>query len=78
MMSCMRTVIDVPDEVIRSLDKVGDIENRSRAELIREAIAEYLKRKAVAPAEAAFGLWQQKAKDGVQFQRELRDEWVSR
>ncbi|MFT7173936.1 MAG: metal-responsive CopG/Arc/MetJ family transcriptional regulator, partial [Paracoccaceae bacterium] len=37
-MTFMRTVIDVPDEIIQSLDQVGGAEKRSRASLIREAI----------------------------------------
>ena len=59
MMSFMRTVIDVPDEIIQSLDQVSGAEKRSRASLIREALAEYLKLKSVPPAEAAFGLWKE-------------------
>lgn len=74
----MRTVIDVPDEVIRSLDQVVANDKRSRAALIREAITEYLHRRAVPPAEAAFGLWQGQPREGVGFQSRLRDEWEGR
>lgn len=56
MMSLMRTVIDVPDELIESLDQVGALEQRSRAALIRDAITEYLKVKSIPAAEEAFGL----------------------
>jgi predicted transcriptional regulator len=75
MMSCMRTVIDVPDDLIQSLDQVSDTENRSRAALIREAITEYLCKKTLPTAEAAFGLWKQNPVDGVRYQEELRSEW---
>ena len=78
MMSFMRTVIDVPDEIIQSLDQVSGVEKRSRASLIREALAEYLKLKSVPPAEAAFGLWKETPKEGVQYQNDLRDEWENR
>jgi len=78
MMSFMRTVIDVPDQLIESLDRVSGIEQCSRAALIREAIAEFLRKKSGPPAEAAFGLWQQRKTDGVRYQKELRDEWESR
>jgi len=74
----MRTVIDVPDEIIQSLDRVSGAEKRSRAALIREAITEYLRMKSVLPAEAAFGLWKQKKTDGVRYQNDLRDEWRER
>lgn len=78
MLSRMRTVIDVPDEVIQSLDRVSDAEKRSRAALIREAITEYLRLKSVPPAEAAFGLWKQRGSDGLRYQTDIRDEWEDR
>ncbi|MFT6241242.1 MAG: putative transcriptional regulator [Akkermansiaceae bacterium] len=77
-MTFMRTVIDVPDEIIQSLDQVGGAEKRSRASLIREAIAEYLRMKAIPPAEAAFGHWKDTPRDGVQYQNDLRGEWENR
>ncbi len=78
MMSLMRTVIDVPDALIESLDQVGALEQRSRAALIREAITQYLKVKSIPAADEAFGLWKKRAVDGVQYQRSLRDEWGNR
>lgn len=78
MISNMRTVIDVPDKLIQSLDRISGTEQRSRAALIREAITEFLRKKSVAPAEAAFGLWRQRKADGVRYQQDLRDEWESR
>lgn len=74
----MRTVIDVPDEIIQSLDHVSDAERRPRAALIREAISDYLRKKSVPPAEEAFGLWKQRKTDGVRYQNDLRDEWENR
>lgn len=74
----MRTVIDVPDELIASLDRVGDAEQRSRAALIRDAITEYLKAKSIPAAEEAFGIWKHTRPDGVRYQRALRDEWERR
>ena len=78
MMSLMRTVIDVPDDVIESLDRVSSVEKRSRAALIREAIAEYVRIKSVPSMEAAFGVWKDSPVDGLQYQNDLRDEWESR
>ena len=78
MMTSMRTVIDVPDALIESLDQVSALEQRSRAALIRDAITEYLKVKSIPAAEEAFGLWKNREVDGVQFQRSLRDEWDCR
>jgi predicted transcriptional regulator len=78
MMTLVRTIVDVPDEMIRSLDQLSVVEKRSRASLIREAIADYLKLKAVPPAEAAFGLWKETPREGVQYQNDLRGEWENR
>lgn len=76
MMTSVRTIIDVPDEVIRSLDTISAAENRSRASVVREALAEYLTRKRAPASDEAFGLWKGKdAKDGLMFQQDLRDEW---
>lgn len=75
MMPFMRTIIDVPDEIIESLDRVSGAEKRSRAALIREAISDYLRVKSVLPVEAAFGLWKQNPTDGVRYQNDLRNEW---
>ena len=75
MMTYMRTIIEVPDEIIESLDRVGDSENRSRAALIREAIADFLRQKSVPPAQAAFGVWKANRQDGVKYQNQLRAEW---
>jgi predicted transcriptional regulator len=76
-MSFVRTVVDIPIEIIESLDKISIAEKCSRAALIREAIAAYLRQKLVPSAEAAFGLWQHRQTDGVQYQRSVRDPWES-
>jgi metal-responsive CopG/Arc/MetJ family transcriptional regulator len=78
MISLMRTVIDVPDQLVESLDRVSGIEQCSRASLIREAITEFLRKKSGPSAEAAFGLWKQRKIDGLRYQKELRDDWESR
>lgn len=77
MLSLMRTVIDVPDQ-IKSLDKVSGTEQRSRAALIREAIAEFLLKKSGPSAEAAFGLWKDRQTDSLRYQKDLRAEWEKR
>lgn len=78
MLASMRTVIDVPDQLIKTLDEVSSTEQRSRAALIREAIAEFLRKKSGPPAEAAFGLWKDRKIDGVRYQDDLRGEWGKR
>lgn len=71
----MRTLIDLPDDEVKKLADVGASENRSRASLVREAVAEYLVRRAPDVAVSAFGLWGKRKLDGVAYQRKVRAEW---
>lgn len=71
----MRTIIEIPDEVVKSLDLCRRQEQKSRAAVIREAIQHYLERKDSKLPGEAFGIWKRKAQDGVQYQNELRSEW---
>lgn len=74
----MRTIIEIPDDVIESLDRITADENRSRASLIREAIAEYLGHKALPSDGGAFGLWKDRGKDALEYQDKLRRDWDTR
>ena len=71
----MRTIIDIPQKTIQFLDELGNRENRSRASLIREAVDGFLQKKSKPSMEAAFGIWKDAPKDGVQYQKDLRNEW---
>lgn len=71
----MRTTIEVPDEIIQSLDQVCESEGRSRAVIIREAITEYLCHKTAHRMKAAFGLWEYDPKDGLRCQKKLCSDW---
>lgn len=75
MMTTMRTIIDIPDQLVESLDRVGKTHQKSRAALVREAITDFLREKSIPQAEAAFGLWKQRNQDGVAYQNDLRQEW---
>ena len=70
----MRTIIEVPDEVVASLDKLGREGGLSRAALIREAISQYLAERGRSDSEA-FGIWRTDPVDGVQYQEKVRGEW---
>jgi predicted transcriptional regulator len=48
-----------------------------RAAIIREAVAEYLERRATKPTEAAYGLWGAEAMDGLAYQEEVRADWLT-
>ena len=78
MISLMRTIIDIPDQFIESLDRIGATNRQSRAAIIREAIADFLKVKSLPPSEAAFGIWKNRKMDGLEYQNELREEWEGR
>jgi len=71
----MRTIIDLPDAQIEALRRLEQRDNVSRAELIRQAVADYVSKR-VEHADA-FGAWKaRKVKvDGVEYQRKIRDEW---
>lgn len=71
----MRTIIDIPDQLVESLDRVGKTHQKSRAALVREAITDFLREKSIPQAEAAFGLWKERNQDGVAYQNDFRQEW---
>lgn len=77
----MRTIIDLPEEQLKSLAALCESEGISRAEAIRRAVAEMLeKRKKVSWEEAMkpiFGMWKDRKDmaDSVEYIRKLRSEW---
>ncbi len=70
----MRTIVDIPESDRGALDALARKLGISRAELVRRAIELYLRQKSTGPEEA-FGLWQDRAEDGVAYQDRLRREW---
>jgi predicted transcriptional regulator len=71
----MRTLVDIPNDQIGALAELTTRLNRSRAALIREAIAEYLDNHRLPPAADAFGLWGKTTADGLKYQKKARAEW---
>ena len=75
----MRTIIDLPEYQVDALRLLEKRKNVSRAELIRQAVAQYVVRNA--EATEAFGAWKSKAPilktamNGVAVQKKLRAEW---
>ena len=72
----MRTIIEVPDDDIKSLDRIVRQQQKSRAAVIREAIRIYLDSKAVDSDQSAFGIWRKNKMEGVEYQENIRSEWV--
>jgi len=71
----MRTVIDLPDEQIEPLKTLANSLNVSRAELIRRAVADYLRRFEAPAEDTAFGIWKHRDEDGLAYQERMRSEW---
>ncbi|NQY32435.1 MAG: ribbon-helix-helix protein, CopG family [Coraliomargarita sp.] len=71
----MRTIVDIPDELVASLDRIREERGCSRAAVIREALESYAETLAVEEIHSAYGLWRNRKKEGVSYQKELREEW---
>ena len=74
----MRTIVDIPPEILERLDRLRNETHRSRAALIREALAEYTASRQAAPMEQAFGLWKTRGESGMAYQKKMRTEWEGR
>ncbi|MBU1691665.1 MAG: ribbon-helix-helix domain-containing protein [Gammaproteobacteria bacterium] len=70
----MRTLVDIPDKQIKDLTAICEAEKVSRAEVVRQAISDYLEKKKPGAAEA-FGLWKDRKVDGLTYQEQARSEW---
>ena len=73
----MRTLIDLDEKLVRDLDAIAADAKRSRASLVREAVADFLAkaRPRRGRGKEAFGLWSKRKIDGLEYQRKLRAEW---
>jgi predicted transcriptional regulator len=71
----MRTLIDLPDSQIQALAALCERVRQPRAAVIREAVGEYLERRAMKSTDAAYGLWGADTVDGLAYQRQVRAEW---
>ena len=71
----MRTIVDLSEEQIRQLAQACQREGLSRAEAIRRAVAAYLRERTPCVADETFGLWRDRAVDGLEYEERLRREW---
>lgn len=71
----MRTLVDIPKEQLEELKYIGEEENLTRAEMIRQAIAGYIKTKREKAIMDVFGLWKDRGEDGLEYQERIRSEW---
>ena len=71
----MKTLVDIPKPDLEALDHLGHRRKASRAKLIREAVSDFLALNRRAGRDEAFGLWRDRAIDGLDYQRKIRSEW---
>lgn len=73
-----RFLVDVPPDDVRRLDEIARSEGKSRAAVLREAVATYIAESNKDWLEAGFGLWAKYGftEDGMDYQNRLREEWV--
>jgi metal-responsive CopG/Arc/MetJ family transcriptional regulator len=70
----MRTMIDIPDALVKTYDTIAGYKKVSRAELIRQAMERDVKRLRDELLEMSFGAWKDNPVDGLALQRKIRDE----
>lgn len=75
MVTPVRTLVDIPDDDLKALGRLGQRRRVSRANVIRQAVREYLARNSADPTDEAFGLWGGASGDGLKLQLRLRSEW---
>lgn len=71
----MQTLVDSPGNDLERLDEICRRQQWSREKALRQAIAEYVARHHSCAAGEAFGLWRDRAEDGLAYQQRLRAEW---
>jgi len=73
----MRTLIDLPEDDMRWLDRKASETGRSRAAVVREAVSQYRAGEATKGIERYFGLWKDRSDivDGLDYERKIRAEW---
>jgi len=74
----VRTLVDIPDDDVTWLDARARAGGKSRAALVREAVAAYRTEKAKDGIDQYFGIWKHRTDigDAVEWQRRLRAEWT--
>ena len=73
----MRTIIDIPDAQIKILNRLSKKKKVSRAEIIRQALTDYVVNyaKSKKSYKSAFGIWKDQQLDSLSYQQKLRKEW---
>ena len=74
----VRILADLPDEDIKRLDRMAVEQGKSRAAVLREAVAAYHPSTSLDWLEAGFGAWKARTDigDSVEWQRRERASWT--
>ncbi len=72
-----RFLVDIPEEDVARLDALARADGKSRAAVLREAVADYIAAESKQGFEKYFGLWERHGStvDGLDYERKLRGEW---
>ncbi|MFM5950048.1 MAG: ribbon-helix-helix protein, CopG family [Novosphingobium sp.] len=72
-----RFLVDIPEEDVARLDALAKTEGKSRAAVLREAVANYIAAESQQGFEKYFGLWERHGStvDGLEYEERLRGEW---
>ncbi|MES2698930.1 MAG: ribbon-helix-helix protein, CopG family [Pseudomonadota bacterium] len=72
-----RFLVDIPEEDVARLDAMAKAEGKSRAAILREAVADYIAAESRQGFEKYFGLWERHGStiDGLEYEERLRGEW---
>ena len=71
----MRTLVDIPDGDLKKLQSLSKTRKVSRAQLVRCAISEYVKREQGDSLNQLAGIWADRNIDGLEYQMAMREEW---
>jgi predicted transcriptional regulator len=71
----MKISLDIASKHLKELDRICEANQRSRAAIVREAIALYVAARRPGCLDDAFGLWGDRKADGAVYQKKLRSEW---
>lgn len=71
----MRTLVEIPDDDIRWLDRQADERGVSRTALVREAVAQMRSGTSRRGVDGYFGIWRDRSDvgEGQSFQRRIRN-----
>ncbi|MXO72050.1 ribbon-helix-helix domain-containing protein [Alteraurantiacibacter buctensis] len=72
-----RFLVDIPEEDLARLDALAKAEGKSRAAILREAVADYIAAESKQGFEKYFGLWERHGStvDGLTYEEQMRSEW---